>query len=414
MGEVHVGIIQVAEPLESDDGIGRPFRAGMLAQALVAAGHRVTWWTSNFNHTTKTFRFDTTDVEVRSIDGVEFRFLYGRRYRRNISFARIGHQREMARQLTRDLPKVDDVDVFFVGIPIHELADVIRREAPSAAMVLDVRDKWPDLLVTALPRLMRPIGRLALLREFRSARANFRHARGIVGVSRDYVEFGLHYAGRQAAEFDRVFPIGHPSVGEKRAARSTAGPLRLVFGGAFGASVDLDTIISAVQRVDARRPGAVHLVIAGDGDQGSRLRASVTPGDPIEFVGWLAPSELRALVRDSDVGVLPYRATIAETMPNKLFEYLAWGMPLLSSLTGDGAAVVAEHDLGETYRAGDVGDATACIERLIDAMDRLPAAGDRGVAVFDGAFSEQQIYPDLVNFLESVVRFEAGAESFKR
>jgi glycosyltransferase involved in cell wall biosynthesis len=399
---MHVGLIQVAEPLESDDGIGRPYRAGMLARALVSAGHEVTWWTSNFNHVNKTFRFASTDVVAKDERGIHFRFLHGRPYRRNISLARIGHQRDMAAQLGADLDQVEPVDVFFVGIPIHELAAVVATQAPATPLVLDVRDTWPDLLVTAVPAPARPLARIALRREFADARRNFRHASGVVGVSGDFLAFGLRYAGRPAAEFDRVFSIGHPSRGERRPSPATDGPLRLVFGGAFGASVDMDTIIAAVQSVVDSRPGAVHLTIAGDGDQASQLRGMVRPGDPIDFVGWLAPDELRSLVRSADVGVLPYRTTIADTMPNKLFEYLAWGMPLLSSLTGDGARLIESHALGEGYRAGDVASAAAGIERLIAGRTQLGAVGDRAVDVFDTEFAEERIYPEMSRYLEAV------------
>src|SRR4051794_15283852 len=112
----------MAEPLTLDGS--RPYRAGMLADALADAGHDVTWWTSTFDHSRKTHRYSTHQT-LQLRPGVELRMLYGPAYRKNVSLARIRHNRSVARTLEGEW-RVDnpDLDLLFVCIPLHELAAV--------------------------------------------------------------------------------------------------------------------------------------------------------------------------------------------------------------------------------------------------------------------------------------------------
>ena len=65
-----VWLRQTGEPLHVDAGDARPMRAMSLADALVAAGHRVVVWSSAFYHQQRTLRARAlTRIVVR--DGLE-------------------------------------------------------------------------------------------------------------------------------------------------------------------------------------------------------------------------------------------------------------------------------------------------------------------------------------------------------
>jgi glycosyltransferase involved in cell wall biosynthesis len=70
------------------------------------------------------------------------------------------------------------------------------------------------------------------------------------------------------------------------------------------------------------------------------------------------------------------------TIPNKLFDYMAAGLPVLTSDARPAARIVRESGCGEVFRDRDVSDLAQYIERLCDAgrRARCGAAGLRAIA----------------------------------
>src|SRR6188474_514837 len=81
---MNIWLVTVGEPLPMDGkGTDRLYRAGILATLLARHGHRVTWWTSTFDHVRKAQRFPT-DTSHRLDNGVELKLLHGCGYSRNV------------------------------------------------------------------------------------------------------------------------------------------------------------------------------------------------------------------------------------------------------------------------------------------------------------------------------------------
>lgn len=128
----------------------------------------------------------------------------------------------------------------------------------------------------------------------------------------------------------------------------------------------------------AELPPRFHLVMVGQGDESSteRLReaARALPGR-VSFLAWMPPERLRDLTASADVGLLLYRNLGRNNYyaaPNKLFEYLFAGLPVVSSAFPGLEAIVA----GEGYGAcADPADPSA-IARAIREAATLPTGGD--------------------------------------
>jgi len=69
-----IWILQTGEPLQSDRQDVRPMRAINLSNALVAAGHDVVLWSSDFYHQEKRHRFGE-NRSIRLSDSFEIRLL---------------------------------------------------------------------------------------------------------------------------------------------------------------------------------------------------------------------------------------------------------------------------------------------------------------------------------------------------
>lgn len=412
---MHVWIVATYEPLPIVDENARLLRCGLLAEALVRAGHSVTWWTSTFHHVQKRNRFEqSTNVNVS--ESYQIRMLYGPPYKRNVSLARVRHNRAIAAAFESAVTAATDTpDVIFACVPTLELAEraVLQAKARGAPIVIDTRDKWPDLFLNAFPRWVRPLARQALFTEFRRARRIFSAATGLSAVSVSYLEWALRYAGRPRSERDGVFRLGYPPTtqGALEAAHRYAqkfrndhgiSPTTLVatYVGMFGRTADLTTVIEAARLLLSEE---IRIVLVGDGDTAAGLRKRASGLPNIIFTGWLGNEETRGVLKASDLGLAAYGKAATQSLPNKPFEYMASGLPILSSLPGELANILAAESLGVTYSPGSVLELRDHLQWFAEHVDERRRMGARSEALFKAQLSATTIYPSLVRYLESIV-----------
>ncbi len=72
-------IVETGEPVPGLDADAREWRAGILADALVSAGHGVTWWASTFDHAAKRHRCEAART-FSARPGLDIRLLHGPGY----------------------------------------------------------------------------------------------------------------------------------------------------------------------------------------------------------------------------------------------------------------------------------------------------------------------------------------------
>jgi glycosyltransferase involved in cell wall biosynthesis len=92
----------------------------------------------------------------------------------------------------------------------------------------------------------------------------------------------------------------------------------------------------------------------------------------LHIIPYRAPNEIPSFLRDATIGVHPLtRYGNAEVaLPNKLFDYLHAGLPVVVSDCSSMAGFVREHGIGEVFRAGD---SAALVEALRRALARNEA-----------------------------------------
>jgi glycosyltransferase involved in cell wall biosynthesis len=105
----------------------------------------------------------------------------------------------------------------------------------------------------------------------------------------------------------------------------------------------------------------------------------LTDGEVV-FTGYIPRhKDALELVAAADVGIVPFHATgqWQASIPNKLFDYMAAGLAVVTSDTAPCARVVRETGAGEVFRAGDARDLARALLRLTDPATRR-AAGEAG------------------------------------
>ena len=412
---MRIWITEIAEPLPMTPG-RRLMRAGLAAEALTAAGHEVTWWTSTFDHVAKAHRLRSDDTYVLA-SNYQIEFLHARGYSTNHSITRMRHHRQIAAAFARRAPGGPAPDLVYCCIPTLEVTDAALRYARprNIPVVVDVRDLWPDVFLGTVPGGLRLLARAALHREFTRARWIFRQATAIVAISEKYLEWALRYADRPEGRWDHVFPHGYPTeaitpeeVENARQELLTVGvdPGRIIctFVGTFGHSYDLAPAIETARRLSEAGDQRVMFVFAGDGGRDSEWRALAGGLTNVVFTGWLSASGIQALMRMSSVGLAAYRDDAPQGLPNKIFEFLSAGLPILSSLRGEAEALLEEAGCGLTYSAREPASFAVALERLVADPGARHEMSRRAQAKFEKEFRADYVYPALVRHLEGLVK----------
>ena len=333
-------------------------RYWLMAEAFASAGHRVVYWTSDFNHGTKAKRC-LAELPAAHPQ-IELRLVPTPAYTKNVCFARIRSHRTYARRLARELPTAETPALVISATPALGAAAVLMDYARrvGARFAVDIQDAWPETFYRLLPRGFAWFGKLLFSPMARTARRLYREADLVTGVSARYRDvcgrddFRLFYHG--------IRPSG------SRPHRSVSHPVaRMVYVGNLGDGYDLETVVRAVA-AESR----LSLDIAGKGPRESALQTLVGNlgvADRVRFHGYLSADVLSRLLSESDVGVVPMRDDSWVGLPYKLGDYLVAGLPVVSSLHGECGALLEGEGLGKCY---DWGSQTS----LLAALDGLPTA----------------------------------------
>ena len=188
--------------------------------------------------------------------------------------------------------------------------------------------------------------------------------------------------------------------------RKLAGKVVFSFVGSFGHVYELELLCDAAKLLKSRGNRQVHFVLAGDGEQFDRITARAGTLDNVTVPGWLASADADRLLAISDVGLAPYRQ-MAGAMPNKIFDYSAAGLPILSSLEGEMIEKLKSRGAGLSYLPGDLEALASHVTRLAESpeMRRKLAAGS--ALMFEQEFRADRIYDEYVHHIETIARTRA-------
>lgn len=391
-------------------------RHGDLGAALAASGHDITIVASRFNYLTRRADGPARDssgpsrTEVHS--GVTFKWLNTGSYRRN--------DRSRIRSML-----AYTAQAVIVGITQRERPDIVLASSPHlltgvagsviawryrVPLVFEVRDLWPSILVDlgaisrggivhrALERLERWLYRRARLVIFVPPDGSRRLSD--LGLARDkavHVPNGTEVT----PHVDLPVPASLHEI-----LRAVAGRFVLMYAGAHGVANDLGTVVRALD--DLRRTSnslyeRVAVVLIGDGSEKVLLERQIEEAGHRSI--YLHPPIAKGLVstalRHADallVSVAPGIAHSYGLSPNKLFDYMAAGRPVLTS--SHVPTIADQSGAGLRYEPGDPRDLARSIAVLVElsAAERA-AMGARGRRTVERDYSVRAVAAKLERHL---------------
>ena len=215
--------------------------------------------------------------------------------------------------------------------------------------------------------------------------------------------------GRSKRETDAVFPLGYEekTISEADLAVALAflrskgvDPSKSVvwYVGGFGWSYDLNPIIAAATALAKQCDKSIQFVLSGSGGKEESLKSLANELGNVVFTGWLDAAGLSQMMRLAALGVAAYAGGAPQSMPNKIFEYMAGGIPILSSLSGECAHFLSKHQCGVTYTSSD--DFIANIDDFRTRRQKWSEKGAKGRALFLKEYDSAVVYPRLADYIE--------------
>ena len=286
-----------------------------------------------------------------------------------------------------------DADALIVGYPGHADLDVARRVARGRPVVFNPLVSLYDTLVADRGRFggRSPAGRALLWLD----RHAFRSADLVVTDTQANAEFFAELAGLGAARVATCF-VGAEERLFAPAERERE-PATVLFVGKLIPLHGLETVLSA-----ARLAPELRFRVVGDGQLRGLLRGR--PAN-VEHVPWLPydslPGELQRAT--CALGVFGRSAKAARVIPNKAFQALACGTPLVTADTAAARELLVEGDSALLVPVGDAEALAQALVRLSADGELARRVGDGGLAAYRANASEEVLGARWRGLLEYVL-----------
>ncbi len=198
----------------------------------------------------------------------------------------------------------------------------------------------------------------------------------------------------------------------RRAARSANAPLHVVYLGLMEESRGVGILLDAAALL-VKRTVPFRLTLYGGGkelaDFRAHARALGLSETQVDFRGHVPNGEALAALPAADVGVIPHYADESwhTTVPNKLFDYMAAGLAIVTSDARPAARIIRETGAGLVYRHPDAAGLACAIASLADPEVRHACARQGQAAVRETYHWERDV-ERLLDVLQQTVE-KAGS-----
>lgn len=264
------------------------------------------------------------------------------------------------------------------GIP-----GILARWLRGKPFVFEVRDLWPEL-----PRAMGVIRNPVLLWAMGVLEwASYRSAKRLVALSPGIIE-GIVHRGVPRERIALVpngcdFEIFSCPTKPWRPPAVQSIDLMAVFAGTHGIANGLDAVLDAAAELKRRRRDDIKIVLIGQGKlkAGLQARATCEGLDNVVFHDPVNKARLAGLMAATDLG-LQVLANVPAfyygTSPNKFFDYIAAGLPVLNNYPGWLADMINEQRCGFAVSPNDPVAFADALEKAAEDRAALKEMGARG------------------------------------
>jgi len=296
-----------------------------------------------------------------------------------------------------------DLDAVVVGYPGHFLVPFGRLLAAfrSAKLVFDPLVSLLDTFAGDRGLVTAGGAKAAAVRAVDETA--FRLPALVLADTRTHADYYRHTFGL-APERLAVVPVGALPESRADGAARAAGsgePLTMLQYGKWSPLHGAGVVLGAAELL---RDEPVRFVLIGEGQLSGELRSRIAAAGltNVEWVGELPRAELRARTLAADVclGVFGGSEKAGRVVPNKVFDALACGRPVVTADTDGAREWLRDGESALLTPAGDAAALAAALRRLLDEGERA-RLGQAALALYRRAFTPAAVAGELVAALEA-------------
>lgn len=385
-------------------------RSYEFARRMVARGHQVTMVCGS-TATGKTglsgpFCEGIRRGRVDGIDVVEVEVAYSNRLgfvQRALAFMKFAFR-------SSRLALTEPCDlVFATSTPLTAaIPGIAASLVRGRRFVFEVRDLWPEL-----PRAMGVIRNpvvLALLSLLEWLA--YRSATACVALSPGIAE-GIRRRSRPSTPV-HVIPngcdndlFGAHANATWRPDQVTSTDLLAIFPGAHGIANGLDAVLDAAKILLSRGRQNIKILLIGDGMMKPHLMQRVkTEGiSNVVFLDPISKTKLAGLMQAADIGLMTLK-NVPEfyrgTSPNKFFDFIAAGKPVVNNYPGWLAEMIAKHRCGLVVPPDDAEAFASALEYASAHREELVEMGLAARRLAKEEFDRDLLANRFCNLIESL------------
>jgi glycosyltransferase involved in cell wall biosynthesis len=388
----------------------RPYE---MARKLVDRGHEVIMVCGE----SVTLNLPPTNVSgvsrgfVDGIDVIQIKLLYSNKdgiAKRTVTFLRFAYRGiQIALNEQYDLLFASSTPLT-AGIP-----GLFAKWFNKSKFIFEVRDLWPELpkaLGMKNPFLLGGMSMLEWL-SYRKADACIGLSPGICeGIAKRSQENKRITLVPNGCDLD-IFQPGKRDDLKLPGIKPT--DTVAVFTGAHGVANGLDAVLDAASELKNRKRTDIVFVFIGDGKMKPSLmkRAEKEGLNNCLFFDPVPKKELNKIVANSDVGLMILANVPAfyyGTSPNKFFDYLSSGLPVLNNYPGWLADLIRENHCGVVTEPDDANSFAEGLIFLADNPEKRREYGANARNLAEKSFARNELANKFVDFIESVYDFKTS------
>jgi glycosyltransferase involved in cell wall biosynthesis len=294
------------------------------------------------------------------------------------------------------VPKIDLVwgtsPPIFQGITAWLIARLKR-----IPFLFEVRDLWPAFAI-AVGVLRNPfLIRISLWLE----RFLYQHADRVMVNSPGFIQHVTEKGARQVdlipnGAAPEMFQV-HSNGSDFRRQNQLENKFLILYAGAHGMSNDLGVVLRAANLL--RDQDTIHFILVGDGKEKSHLQSQAASLGltNVHFFPPVAKDQIGEILAASDAGlaILKPLDLYKTTYPNKVFDYMAAGRPVLLAIDGVIREVVERAGAGIAVPPGDPQAMAQAASQLASQPEHSRAMGRAGQSFLTQYYNRQDLAEKL-------------------
>ena len=377
-------------------------RFSYIANMLISRGAKVEMVTSDFEHHKKRYR---NCSEIKGKYSFDITFLHEKKYKKNVSLARILGHISFGEKLKKYLSKRKKPDVIYCAMPPTFSADIVAKYAKKNGIrfIVDVQDLWPESFTIALGNSV--VSRIIMLPLKRIVNDAYKKSDVVIAVSDTYVKRAL--LNMNSKPYYSIY-LGTDGNSVERALMEESETIKsedefaIGYIGNIGASYDFLHVFEALSLLKKKGYNNIKFHIFGDGNYRNQVEEYIKKYfSNVYIYGYLPYIEMIKLCRQCDMVLNPIIAGTASSVINKVGDYAAMGIAVVNTQDN-----MEYRELVEKYNAGfnsvpeNSESIAECIEKLYLDKKLCSEMGTNNRKMFNDLFDRSKTYKIIVDCIE--------------